>query len=144
MQEKKEAHLIWHDVALVATCPLDEATFPPVTCSYTLSLMPRMVGRFWALAVLACLLGGQLHLCADVDPCLWFPAHTQRIPMQTPDHGRSGHSCLACLSGMWATTLAPLALAMNLSAVRLEIESPLLVGEPQLFEVCSPRAPPLG
>ena len=103
-----------------------------------------MLGRLWVLAILACLLGGQLHLWADVDSCLWFPNQTQRIPTQAPNHGRSGHGCFVCLSGMWATTSAPLALTLNLSAIPLEMEPPAPVNELHSFQVCSPRAPPLG
>ncbi len=98
----------------------------------------RLSMRLYVLALLACLVGTQLHVSAELGPALWNPDQSPRAP----GHGPYGHGCQACFSAGWATVPVLPRLVFALSSSRLEVEKPQLLSRYHLAKVSSPRAPP--
>ena len=85
-------------------------------------------------AILLFVVAAQMHVWADLDPCLWKPNTTHR--------GTEHHSCQGCTAAAYATISSAPGLGFSPLAARLEVQTPLARQQDQRFEISSPRAPP--
>jgi hypothetical protein len=93
--------------------------------------MLRFSRNVAVVAVLALLIAGQVHVCAE------------GVSAAGSGHGPGGHFCLICASGALATPAALPQIPFAREACRLEL-SPIQISlSTPLGEVSSPRAPPL-
>ena len=87
------------------------------------------------LLLIACLVAAQLHVWADLDPCLWKPNATHRA-------GHNSHACQGCASSVWTISAGAPGLALVLWSARLEIQTSKFLRPYDRTEVSAPRAPP--
>lgn len=85
-------------------------------------------------AILLFVVVAQMHVWADLDPCLWKPNTTHR--------GTEHHSCQGCAAAAYATLSSAPGVDFTMLAARLEIQAPLTLQQNHRFEISSPRAPP--